>query len=149
MPFCNIVLHAQKPILEGYPVKVKTFGERIRKRRLDLGLRQDDLAEMLGVSRTSVAYWERNVSFPNLSVMPQLAEFVGYNPYGDLLKLEAPERIATARKILGLTLKDAAKLLDVSPCKFRAWEKGKKLNRLTDWKALDNFILSACRVGTI
>lgn len=133
LPFCNIVLRAQKPILEGYSAKVKTFGERIRRRRLDLGLKQDDVAKMLGVSRTSVAYWERNVSFPSLGVMPQLAEFVGYNPYGDLLKLEAPERIATARNILGLTQKEAAK----------------KLNRLTDWKALDDFILSACRVGAI
>lgn len=133
LPFCNIVLRAQKPILEGYSAKVKTFGERIRRRRLDLGLKQDDVAKMLGVSTTSVAYWERNVSFPSLGVMPQLAEFVGYNPYGDLLKLEAPERIATARNILGLTQKEAAK----------------KLNRLTDWKALDDFILSACRVGAI
>lgn len=146
MPFCNIVLHAQKPILKGYPVEVKTFGDHIKKRRLDLGLKQAEVAEMFGVSRTSIAFWERNVSFPNLRVMPQLTEFVGYNPYGDLLKLEAPERIATARKILGLTQEEAAKRLCVCTSKLRAWERGKKLNRLTDWKALDDFILSACRV---
>lgn len=39
-----------------------TFGEKLLRLRSDAGLSQDKLAEMLEVSRQSVAKWERGVS---------------------------------------------------------------------------------------
>jgi transcriptional regulator with XRE-family HTH domain len=47
----------------------KAFGENLRKRRLALGLSQEDLAERAGVHRTyvgSVERGERNVSLDNI-----------------------------------------------------------------------------------
>lgn len=146
LPFCNVVLNAQKPILKGYPVEVKTIGDRIKKHRLDLGLKQKDVADQLGVSISNIAYFERNAAFPSLSLMQKVTSFLGYNPYGDLITLEASARLKAARERLGLEVNDAAKLLNVTPAILGRWERGKGMSKKTDWRVLDNFILSACRV---
>ncbi|MFA5143934.1 MAG: helix-turn-helix transcriptional regulator [Candidatus Omnitrophota bacterium] len=45
-----------------YPKNPKNFGERIRKKRMDLGLTMKSIAERVGVSETTVYNWEiRNV----------------------------------------------------------------------------------------
>ncbi len=41
-----------------YPKNPKNFGERIRKKRMDLGLTMKDIAEKAGVSETTVYNWE-------------------------------------------------------------------------------------------
>ena len=41
-----------------YPKHPKNFGERIRKKRMDLGLTMKDIAEKAGVSETTVYNWE-------------------------------------------------------------------------------------------
>jgi transcriptional regulator with XRE-family HTH domain len=41
------------------------YGERIRKQRQRLGLRQHELAALVGVDRTAVSNWEREVHFPD------------------------------------------------------------------------------------
>ena len=44
LPFCHVALQAPKPISPNYPKKLETFGEHIRKRRLELRLLQSDVA---------------------------------------------------------------------------------------------------------
>jgi ribosome-binding protein aMBF1 (putative translation factor) len=45
-----------------YPKNPKNFGERIRKKRMDLGLTMKDVAEKVGVTETTVYNWEvRNI----------------------------------------------------------------------------------------
>src|SRR5712691_8111311 len=44
LPFCHVRLQAQKPLAAAYPRELWTLGDRVRKRRLDLGLRQKDVA---------------------------------------------------------------------------------------------------------
>ena len=41
-----------------------TFGELIRKARLERGLKQVDLAEAVGVTEVAVVSWERRASWP-------------------------------------------------------------------------------------
>jgi DNA-binding transcriptional regulator YiaG len=41
-----------------YPKNPKNFGERIRKKRMDMRLTMRDVAERLGVSETTVYNWE-------------------------------------------------------------------------------------------
>jgi DNA-binding transcriptional regulator YiaG len=41
-----------------YPKDPKNLGERIRKKRMDLGLTMREIAESLGVSETTVYNWE-------------------------------------------------------------------------------------------
>jgi len=49
-----------RPIVlpKGYSVVPKTLGEHVRKRRLDLGLEQAQVAERIGVTTSTVYNWE-------------------------------------------------------------------------------------------
>jgi transcriptional regulator with XRE-family HTH domain len=49
-----------RPIVppKGYPVPPVTIGEHLRKRRLDLGLLQSQVAERIGVTPSTVWNWE-------------------------------------------------------------------------------------------
>ncbi len=49
----------------------KSFGYYIRKKRLEAGLTQRELAEQLFVTESTVSKWERALSYPDVSmVMP-------------------------------------------------------------------------------
>lgn len=45
--------------------------QRLRKAK---GLTQDNLAEKLGVSSQAVSKWENGISFPDISLLPKLAD---------------------------------------------------------------------------
>ena len=49
-----------------------TYGDRIRQRRVALGMNQAELAQRVGVSRNTVAGWETNHSRPDLNSLPVL-----------------------------------------------------------------------------
>ena len=42
-----------------------SFGEQLRKRREELGMSRDTLAELLGVSRSAIGNYETGVSTPD------------------------------------------------------------------------------------
>lgn len=50
-----------------------TMGNRIAKRRRDLGYQQGELALRVGVSRPLISKWERDVSIPDVEQAKQLA----------------------------------------------------------------------------
>ena len=81
LPFCHVRLKGQKPPAGGYPTELRTIGDHIRKRRLDLGLRQKDLAELLGVNVNTVTNWELGRSQPVLPAIPRLIQFLGHSPF--------------------------------------------------------------------
>ena len=56
------------------------FAKNIKRRRLELGLSQEQLAEKLAVTRQTVSNWERSVSFPDLPVLERIAEALGADP---------------------------------------------------------------------
>ena len=53
------------------------LGERIRVRRQALGLTQEQLAQKLGVSAPAVNKWERNLNYPDITLLPALARALG------------------------------------------------------------------------
>ena len=55
----------------------KTLGERIAEKRRAKGLKQDELAEALGVSAQAVSKWENDLSCPDIMLLPTLAEKLG------------------------------------------------------------------------
>lgn len=57
-------------------LKNSSFGDRIRAERRRLGLSQEELAEQLGVSRSSVAYYEADRTVPDLDFLAH-ADTVG------------------------------------------------------------------------
>lgn len=54
-----------------------TMGKRITAYRKGLGLTQDQLAERVGVSPQAVSKWENDLSCPDISTLPVLAEIFG------------------------------------------------------------------------
>lgn len=51
------------------------LGERIKELRVDKGLSQAQLANLIGVSQKAIDYWERNVKEPKASYIIALVKF--------------------------------------------------------------------------
>ena len=56
------------------------FGEKIRKARKALGLTQRQLAQLLGVSNTSVSNWEKGLSRPDADMIQMLCTHLRLQP---------------------------------------------------------------------
>ena len=57
-PFCYFALSAKKPTNSAYQEKLITLGDHLRKKRLDLGLFQKDVAVAIGVGTMTICKWE-------------------------------------------------------------------------------------------
>ncbi|NLI52928.1 MAG: helix-turn-helix transcriptional regulator [Clostridiales bacterium] len=55
----------------------QTMGKRIMQLRKEKGYTQEQLAELMGVSAQAVSKWENDVSCPDISILPLLAEKLG------------------------------------------------------------------------
>ncbi len=55
----------------------KSLGTAIAQRRKELGMTQLALAEKMGVTDKAVSKWERDLSCPDVSSFPRLAEVLG------------------------------------------------------------------------
>ena len=56
---------------------MNTIGKRIAEYRKKKDLKQDELAEMLGVSPQAVSKWENDLSCPDISLLPELSRILG------------------------------------------------------------------------
>jgi len=80
LPFCHVTLRGQKPLPAAYPKALRTIGDRLRRRRLELGLLQRDVAARLGVNKTTVYNWERKRTAPAPRIRPAVVAFLGHEP---------------------------------------------------------------------
>ena len=55
-------------------MKKQTFGMMIAGLRKERGMTQLELAEKMGVTDKAVSKWQRDLSFPDVSSLPRLAE---------------------------------------------------------------------------
>jgi transcriptional regulator with XRE-family HTH domain len=122
LPFCHLRLRAKKPVNKGYPRELKTIGDHIRKRRLDLGLQQTQVALVICVDKTTIMNWERGHRSPAIWTLPGIIKFLGYIPFE--LGHTLPERLIGYRKTRGLSRKKLARMLGVDECTLWRWERG-------------------------
>jgi len=127
LPFCQVSLKAKKPLPKAYPKELKTLGDHLRKKRLELGLLQKDVAKILGVSQDTIYNWENNRTSPGFRSIPKIIKFLGYIPY-DIQGLSPGEEFRLLRRTLGLSQEKLAKKLGIDPSTLWRWEKGKKGN---------------------
>lgn len=135
-PQYRLALLRPKELPKGYPVHVKTIGEHIRKRRLDLGLLQIEVAKMIGVTESTVWNWEHGTE-PELRYMPRIIEFLGYVPF------ECPddpiEKLRYFKKVKGMTYERLGELMGRDPEQITDWISGrvrpckKNLNFIQDF----------------
>ena len=79
-----------------YPKDPQILGEHIRKRRLDLGLFQRQVARQLGVNETTIHNWEVGATQPGISCVPKIIEFLSYNPFPSAGPL--PNRLSSTER---------------------------------------------------
>jgi transcriptional regulator with XRE-family HTH domain len=142
LPFCKVTLQRKRcpwgiyfRQVKGYPTTPKTIGERLRKRRLDLNLRQLDVADLIGCHETTVVNWEKNHSEPRITYLAAVVAFLGYDPFvaqPEKPTGKAPEdllwatRLLSWRKARGLTQRQLAQTLQIDPSTVAKWERGER-----------------------
>jgi len=124
LPFAHLALKTPKPRNPAYPEHIKTLGDHLRARRLDLGMHQKDVAALVNATTSTITNWEKGRTSPTLELMPKVIEFLGYNPtraqedtWGQRMKRIRIER--------GFSLKVLASKLGVDPQTVASWEEGR------------------------
>ncbi|WP_308776634.1 helix-turn-helix domain-containing protein, partial [uncultured Bilophila sp.] len=74
------------------------IGGKIQARRKAMGLSQEDLAQLTGVSRQSVTKWETGQSAPDLDRLVELADVLGVSL--DFLLREPPQTSSSSSSAL-------------------------------------------------
>lgn len=128
LPLVQIRRKFSKPMPLTYPKYPLSIGEHLRKKRMDLGLFQRDLADIMGVSEDCITYWETNKSEPQINYFPKIHLFLGYSP----LKFDENKfvgRLKALRWKKGLSYKSFGKLLGVNGSTVCSWENGESIPR--------------------
>ena len=116
----EIVLKGQKP--SKIPKALNTWGDHIKKRRLELGLLQREVAERIGVNETSIYDWEKHRTDPMVHLIPRITQFLGYTP-PFFIGQATGQKIIAYRHIQGMSQRVLALTLKVDPATLRRWER--------------------------
>lgn len=54
----------------------KSFGERLKKVRIDRGLRQEDIGAIVHVGKSTVSQWENNIHVPDIETIVKIANYL-------------------------------------------------------------------------
>jgi transcriptional regulator with XRE-family HTH domain len=123
-----------------YPEHPKTLGEHLLKRRIESGKNQQQVATGLVANVETYLLWEKGRAEPSVRFYPAIFRFLGYDLFPPPTSLNA--QIASKRRELGLTLKQAAKLAGVDEGTFSPWESGEWKPRMSQAK-VDRFLAIA------
>jgi DNA-binding transcriptional regulator YiaG len=110
---------------EPYPAELNSLGDHLRKRRLDLGLFQKEVANQIGVNKDTMKNWKNNATCPALPYIPQIIKFLGYCPYDPTLSF--PQKLKTWREALGLSQDQLARVLGMDKGTIQKWEARKHI----------------------
>ena len=121
-PFMNVIIGAKKPLPEDYPEQPVNVGDHIRKKRMDSGLLQREVAEIIGVSTGAVELWELRNHEPHPHSWPCVISFLGYEPYPP--PKTTAEKVKAVRRRLGLTSRELADRFQADPGAITRWEAG-------------------------
>lgn len=88
----------------------ETLGRRIALYRKEKGMKQDELAEMLGVSPQAVSKWENDQTCPDIGLLPQLSKILGVT-VDELLSGKAEEELPAVRLVPEAERKDVKDMM--------------------------------------
>ncbi len=119
-----------------------TLGDHLRRRRLELGLYQKDVAVQIGVTTSTIWNWEHGWTI-NLRYMPRVIEFLGYNPIPQPNGIL--ERLAWYKQANGLTLGQLGDKMGRDPEQLADWLSGRHKPCRRNREEIERF-LTACRI---
>ena len=94
-----------------------TMGMMIASKRKELGMTQMELAEKMGVTDKAVSKWERDLSYPDISSLPKLAEIFGMS-VDELMQVKADTKENAndnkVSEIVNLALKGVALAMGIA-----------------------------------
>lgn len=122
---------------------MQTVGERVRTRRVELGLSQDALAEKAGISKSFLSDLENNRRSIGAETLLDLGRAMGVSldflmtgeASGDQTEKEIPAELARFATEEDLSVRDMMTLLDVQERIMAARKKPKARLDQVDWKA--------------
>ena len=106
-----------------YPDFLRTWGDHIKIRRLDLRLTKRALAKRFGIDDVMIYLWEKNRVKPSLAQIPKIIEFLGRDPF-EKEPENLGDRILEYRRVHGLSQKKLAEQLRVDQVTLSGWERG-------------------------
>lgn len=128
-PISNISGHRNLP-----QNVIMDIGSLIRCRRLELGMTQEELGKMIGVQKQAVCKYENGRIDLKRDMMQKLAAALEIPPsyllgtHGDdveeIKNYDIGQRIRSLRESAGLSQKEFAQKLDISPGRLSNWELG-------------------------
>jgi transcriptional regulator with XRE-family HTH domain len=102
---------------------MRTWGDWIKARRLDLKLTKRQLSLRFNVDDVTIYLWEKNRVKPSLAQIPKIIEFLGRDPFEKKTEILG-ERIREYRRIHGLSQNKLAEQLEVDLTTLAGWERG-------------------------
>ena len=122
---------------------MQTVGERVKSRRLELGLSQDALAEKAGISKSFLSDLENSRRSIGAETLLDLGRAMGVSldflmtgeASGEQEDKEIPAPLARFAAEQGLSVRETMTLLDVQERIMAARKRPKERIKQVDWKA--------------
>jgi len=124
-----------------YPENPITFGDHIRKKRMEIKLLQRQVALLIGVTEDCITLWEKNHSIPQIKYYPRIIEFLGYCPF-EIDESTFSGRLKSYRLKNGLSNKKLGKNLNVNGSTILAWEGNRSIPNQQHLQNIEAFIQS-------
>src|ERR1019366_2491352 len=100
------------------------IGEKLKNRRLELGLLQIDVSKIIGVCEDSITLWENNRNGPSITYYPKIIQFLGYIPF-EVDDSTLGGQIKLYRYLHGLSQEELARVLDINESTVFHYENNK------------------------
>ena len=136
---CKIEIPLKIPIPPELSQEPVTLGDHLRRRRLELGLYQKDVAAQIGVTTSTIWNWEHGWTV-DFRYIPQIITFLGYNPIpcpDDII-----EKLAWFKQINGLTLEQLGVEMGREPEQVGEWLIGRHRPCQSNRKMIEGFLQS-------
>jgi len=99
-----------------------TLDDHLRRRRLELGLYQKDVAAEIGVTTSTIWNWEHGWSIDQ-RYLPRIIAFLNYNPIP--CPKDPLERLAWYKQVNGLTFEELGAKMSRDPEQLADWLSGR------------------------
>jgi len=127
-------------IPSGFSQEPVTLGDHLRRRRLELQLRQKDVAAKLSVTTSTTWNWEHGMD-PEIRFIPRIIGFLGYVPF------DCPDdtlgKLALFKKVNGLSCERLGVLMGRDPEQLEAWLSGRIQPFRKNLEKIEEFLRSS------